>query len=210
MLKGIIFDFDGVIAESACIKSDAFMELYEPFGKDVAQKVVEHHEINDAGMSRFELFRYYHKTYLDIELSRKEEKKYINRFSKIVIEKIIKVPYVPGVIEFIDSCLNKYQLFISTGTPINEIKKILSEREINHYFNDIRGAPENKFTQIRKIMKENGFKSKELLFYGDSIIDHKAAKENDINFILRKHKNNIHVFNHYKGKSITDFNKEFV
>ena len=59
-------------------------------------------------------------------------------------------------------------------------------------------------------MKENGFKSKELLFYGDSIIDHKAAKENDINFILRKHKNNIHVFNHYKGKSITDFNKEFV
>ena len=40
MLKGIIFDFDGVIAESVQVKTDAFSSIYKPYGKDVVDKVV--------------------------------------------------------------------------------------------------------------------------------------------------------------------------
>ena len=63
MLKGIIFDFDGVIAESVQVKTDAFMELYVLYGQDVVQKVTKHHEAN-GGMSRYEKIKYYHKTLL--------------------------------------------------------------------------------------------------------------------------------------------------
>ena len=39
MLKGIIFDFDGVIAESVEVKTDAFANLYQPYGDNVVNKV---------------------------------------------------------------------------------------------------------------------------------------------------------------------------
>ena len=64
MLKGIIFDFDGVIAESVQVKSDAFAELYKPYGTEIVKKVVEHHEAN-GGMSRYEKIRFYHGSFLD-------------------------------------------------------------------------------------------------------------------------------------------------
>jgi len=62
--KNIIFDFDGVLAESVHIKTQAFYKLYEPFGVNVAEKVVQHHKAN-GGMSRFEKFPYYHKILLN-------------------------------------------------------------------------------------------------------------------------------------------------
>ena len=64
MLKGIIFDFDGVIAESVQVKSDSFAALYKPYGLDIVKKVVEHHEAN-GGMSRFYKFRLYHESFLN-------------------------------------------------------------------------------------------------------------------------------------------------
>ena len=36
--KNIIFDFDGVLAESMHIKTQAFYKLYEPFGNNVAEQ----------------------------------------------------------------------------------------------------------------------------------------------------------------------------
>ena len=51
-IKSIIFDYDGIIAESVNVKTEAFAELYKPFGKDIVQKVMKHHESN-GGVSRF-------------------------------------------------------------------------------------------------------------------------------------------------------------
>ena len=36
--KTIFWDFDGVIKDSVSVKSDAFEELFLPFGSDVAKK----------------------------------------------------------------------------------------------------------------------------------------------------------------------------
>lgn len=46
--SGNIFDFDGVIVESADIKTNAFAELFEREGKDAEEKVVEYH-LKNAG-----------------------------------------------------------------------------------------------------------------------------------------------------------------
>ena len=64
MIKNIIFDFDGVICESVDIKTDAFYEMYLPYGEEVALKVKEHH-IANGGMSRYDKFRHYEKVFLD-------------------------------------------------------------------------------------------------------------------------------------------------
>ncbi|MBT7899475.1 MAG: HAD hydrolase-like protein, partial [Candidatus Marinimicrobia bacterium] len=60
-LKGIIFDFDGVIADSVQVKTDAFASLYEQYGDNIVTKVIEHHEAN-GGMSRFKKIKLYHES----------------------------------------------------------------------------------------------------------------------------------------------------
>ena len=46
MIKAIFWDFDGVIADSVNVKTDAFYELYLPYGKNIAEKVKEYHLAN--------------------------------------------------------------------------------------------------------------------------------------------------------------------
>ena len=58
MIKAIFWDFDGVIAESVNVKTEAFYNLYLPYGIEIAEKVRRHH-LDNGGMSRFEKFRYY-------------------------------------------------------------------------------------------------------------------------------------------------------
>ena len=45
-IKNIFFDFDGVIAESVSAKTDAFKEIYLPYGNEIANKVVEYHKLH--------------------------------------------------------------------------------------------------------------------------------------------------------------------
>ena len=116
MIKAIIFDFDGVFAESLKVKADAFSEIYKPYGKEIANKVIEHHHEN-GGMSRNEKFKYYHKEFLNKAISNVELDKLCVQFSNLVIKKVILSSYVPGVMDFISANYKKYAMFISTGTP---------------------------------------------------------------------------------------------
>ena len=55
----LIFDFDGVLANSVEVKTRAFALLYKPYGEKVVEKVLEHHTANE-GISRFDKISYYH------------------------------------------------------------------------------------------------------------------------------------------------------
>ena len=56
--KILFWDFDGVIKDSVEVKTQAFFQLFEPFGELVAEKVRKHHEAH-GGMSRFDKFPIY-------------------------------------------------------------------------------------------------------------------------------------------------------
>ena len=51
--KVIFWDFDGVIKESVSIKTDAFVELFRPYGDDVCT-MIKQHNVDKLGMSRFD------------------------------------------------------------------------------------------------------------------------------------------------------------
>ena len=55
--KLLIFDFDGVIADSVDIKTEAFGELYSEFGEKIVKEVKLYHE-NNGGVSRYEKINY--------------------------------------------------------------------------------------------------------------------------------------------------------
>ena len=204
MLKGIIFDFDGVIADSIKVKTDAFASLYQQYGDNVITKVIEHHEAN-GGMSRFEKIKLYHGSYLNKVITNEGIQELANQFSKLVVKKVIESAYVPGVLKYIQKCYEKHNLFISTGTPTKEMKLILKGRGIGQFFTDVYGSPAKKTVHLNHILSKYDLKPDEMIFYGDSNSDCDAAKNARIPFVLIKNRFNQKLSTSYKGKIINDF-----
>ncbi len=182
MIKTIIFDFDGVIVDSLEVKTNAFAEMYKPFGEEVVKKVVKYH-LENGGVSRFEKFKLYHKNFLGIEVAENEIKGMVKDFSTLVLDKVIKAPYVLGAKEFIEANYDKYMMFISSGTPEFELKEICIRRGINEKFKGIYGSPSKKSTHVKKILSDWKLNSDEVLFIGDSLSDYEAAEQNDLHFL---------------------------
>ena len=204
MLKGIIFDFDGVIAESVQVKTDAFASLYKSYGENIVKKVIEHHEAN-GGMSRFEKIKLYHESFLNKVITNEEIEELANQFSKLVVKKVIDSPYVLGTLEYIQKCSTKYNLFISTGTPTNEMKQILMGRGIAEYFLEVYGTPEKKIVHVEKIINKYNYHPDELIFYGDANTDIDAAEHANIPFVLLKNNSNKKLAETFNGKIINNF-----
>lgn len=182
MIKAIIFDFDGVIADTVQVKTEAFAKLYEPYGNEVANKVVNHHLAN-GGMSRFEKFKIYHKKYLGIKLTKRKLSKLCGKFSNLVVHKVINAPYVSGAHAFIKNYFNKYSFFIVSATPQDEIETIVKLKELDSYFIKVLGSPAQKNDNINRIINEYELNISEVCYIGDSINDYNAAQSTCVKFI---------------------------
>ena len=182
MIKAIIFDFDGTIADSVDIKTDAFADLYKPYGGKIEKKVIKYH-LTHGGVSRFEKIKYFHKEFLNIDLNKDKVQQLAQSFSKLVIDKVVNAPYIEGAFEFISNNYKKYSLFISTATPTNEIIDILHRKNLIHFFKDIKGSPESKIDHVKHIISKNNYLRNETVFIGDSESDKEAAVQNNLYFI---------------------------
>tara|TARA_B100000315_G_C14549967_1_gene575270 strand:+ start:426 stop:1100 length:675 start_codon:yes stop_codon:yes gene_type:complete len=185
MIKAIIFDFDGVIVESVNVKTKAFSRIYRSYGKKIVGKVVAHH-LAHGGVSRIEKFRLYHKEFIGVDLTEQEEEQMAEKFSELVFQKVIDAPYVKGAHEFLSEYHTLYDFFVSSGTPTEEIVKIVDMRKLSVFFKGIYGSPEQKDAHVREIMENNNYGKEEIVFVGDAPSDQEAAESNNISFIARE------------------------
>ena len=177
------FDFDGVILESTNIKTEAFLEIYE--GTGFEDKIKEYHLANQ-GISRYVKFRWISEHFFKKKLSIDEEITLGNLFSEIVLDKILRAPFVPGVEQLLAELkkAGKYMV-IASGTPQEELETIVEERHLSHFFNEIYGSPNPKKEIVADVIKHKHFHQKECLFLGDASTDFEAAKTNEIHFFTR-------------------------
>ena len=181
-MKAIIFDFDGVILQSVNIKTQAFATLYSKYGDDVRKAVIAHH-LEHGGISRFEKFRIYHKKFLNYNITDYEVNQLADKFSKLVFEGVCNSPYVLGAQEFLEHVNNKYLTFICTGTPENEIIKILKHKNLSNSFYGVYGSPNDKVSIINTIISINNLSLNDVLFIGDAMTDYNASVKTGIDFV---------------------------
>ena len=184
MVNAIIFDFDGVVLESLNVKKNAFKKLYEPYGSDISKKVVEHH-LENGGVSRFDKIKFYHNIFLGEDIDEKKIQKIAQEFSEMVVNEIMKVPFVDGAKQFIEDNYKRYLMFISSATPTNELNFICKKRKIAKYFQGIFGSPDSKSKHISSIMTNYSLNNREIVFIGDSSSDLDAANKHNLTFIAR-------------------------
>ena len=183
--QAIIFDFDGVVAESGKIKTQAFAALYESYGNDIVAAVVQHHNQN-GGMSRYRKFHYYQQHFLDKPtLTADEEKELDRRFSELVVEAVIACDAVPGANELIRQQAKRIPLFVASGTPEIELKVIVERRGLSLYFKEVRGAPTLKQTLVAEIVAKHHLNPASTLMIGDALVDYESADENGLAFLGR-------------------------
>lgn len=182
--EAVIFDFDGVIVESADIKTRAFVALYEEHGAAVVAAAVAHHQAN-GGISRRKKIRHIHRQHLGIALSADALEALCQRFSGLVEEAVVACPAVAGAVSFLAAQHRRLPLFVVSGTPHEELKRIVDRRGLAGYFAGVFGSPPEKPPTIRDILRTHGLAAERVLFVGDARTDYLAAAETGLRFIGR-------------------------
>jgi len=183
--QAIIFDFDGVVAESGDIKTQAFAEMYCPHGEAIVAEVVKYHTAN-GGLSRYNKFRHFQQHLLNGPPLTPEEEKILDlRFSELVVEAVVAAEPVPGANELIHQQSERMPLFVASGTPETELKEIVERRGLTPYFTQVRGAPKLKDVLIAEILSDHGLDPKHVLMIGDAMADYHGAQANYTAFLGR-------------------------
>lgn len=182
-IKAIIFDFDGVITESMGIKENAFLFVYRDYPEHRDEISALHR--THGGMSRFEKFEIIYRDILRKPYNKRVESALNKNFSEYVYEQVIKCPYVAGAKEFLAKYYKNFLFFIVSGTPEEEMRRIVKEKKINTYFKEVFGSPPKKGELCKKILADYKLYPNEVIMVGDSIDDYEGAKEAGVQFIGR-------------------------
>lgn len=183
-IDALFFDFDGVLAESSDIKTRAFSEMYKEYGPDVLARAVAHHRAH-GGVSRIKKIRHCHRELLGTLVEGEELAALGRRFSRLVVEAVVAADWVHGAHAILDTQLGHRPMFIVSGTPEPELRDIVARRGMSHYFAAVRGSPPGKIAVINELLQAHGFIADRVLFIGDAMTDHDAAKATGLRFIGR-------------------------
>ena len=183
-IHAIVFDFDGVLAESIDVKTRAYALLFRDEGEEVVRKVIDFH-LKNGGVSRFEKIKFFYKDILHRPLSDKLFQKLCDQYSRLVVDKVVVAPWVDGARDFLTHNKKKFILAIVSGTPEDELKNIIQRRGMNHFFNSVKGSPKSKVTLLSEVMDEHKLKPKNVVFIGDAKTDWLAARETGVHFLWR-------------------------
>ena len=185
MIRGIAFDFDGVLVESVDVKTKAYARLFEEYGEGVVSRVVDYH-LKNGGISRFVKFRGIYSEILNKPLSEKKFQCLCDEFSNIVVDEVVAAPWVEGAREFLENNKNRYVFFIVSGTPQDELESIIRRREMDQYFCEVLGSPKSKETLLEGALSRLKLFPEETVFVGDAETDWNAAKKLGVAFLWRK------------------------
>ncbi len=192
-----IFDFDGVLADSVDIKTQAFKALFSEYDESIQSEVASYHE-NNKGVSRFAKLEYYHRHLLKESLDDEFITSRAQQFSELVVTKVVAAAEIPGAENFLKTWAGNRRCFVVSATPEEEIINIVQQRGWRQYFVDIYGSPDNKKANIERMFETYSITPNQCVFFGDASADCQAANSVGCKFIAVN-------YPEYDSLSIPDF-----
>ena len=174
-IDAVFFDFDGVIVESNEVKIEAFREIYAPYGDDVVARVLEEH-LRQEGVSRVVKLERFHREFLGIPLDAAALDALAARYCALVEEKVVACAQVPGALAALEAWGAVRPLYVVSGTPQEELRRIVDRRGLARHFRGVYGSPRVKTEIVGEVLGETGVAPDRALFVGDSLTDYSAAE----------------------------------
>ena len=181
-LQALFFDFDGVIVDSTYTKTEGFRTLFDEYGDEAVTKIVEYHQ-QHGGISRVEKIEYAHRNILKKPLSKEDLDRLSDKYSELVVERVIGAEWVAGANEFLDEMHGKLPIYVISGTPETELRYVLEQRSMSFYFQEILGSPIRKPEHIRNLLRKYNLNPSQCVFVGDALTDYNAALETGLHFV---------------------------
>jgi phosphoglycolate phosphatase-like HAD superfamily hydrolase len=182
-LSAIVFDFDGTIVESVNTKTEAFRTLFADYPEYVDRIVAMHTE--HGGRSRYEKFALIYRDILQREPVAGEFTSLGDRFATLVYEAVVACPYVPGALEFLREWSGCIPLIVASGTPQDELVRVIDRRGLTNHFCEVHGSPPEKEDIVRELVTRQHWQPDRVLLIGDALSDSRAAQTAGVRFIGR-------------------------
>jgi phosphoglycolate phosphatase-like HAD superfamily hydrolase len=179
VIRAAVFDFDGVVLESADIKTNAFRRLFDGNPAAVA------YHLDHQGVSRYEKFRYISTEILGGTYTERDERRLGKRFSELVLDEVLACPFVPGAEALLGRRARELPLFVASGTPEDELRTIASARGVAGWFAGIYGTPPTKAEIIGRVLDETALAPGEVAMFGDAMTDLEGAQATGVRFVGR-------------------------
>ena len=170
--KNIILDFDGVILDANRErKQNMKFVLDENLNQELSILTYDYFSKN-SGISR------------NVKLGKfvKDEfvlNKVLKEYYELNLSTLPKCQLVKGVKEFIVKYHNSKKIFILTGADEEEVKILVSNKNLNNYIFYLGGGPKSKIQHLKEIQLE-----KDTIFFGDSKYDNFTASEYKFDFVF--------------------------
>ncbi len=180
-----VFDCDGVLLDSNRAKSEAmYQSAAELFGAAPAAQLVAYHQAH-GGVSRVLKFRHFFTTFLgrtdDYEA---DLAALMARYSERVVTALRTCAVAPGLEPLLAALTDRgVRCHVLSGAEQDELRGILADRGLAHWFQGIFGSPTPKEDVLAREIAA-GTMPGPRLFLGDSRYDHQAARARACDFVF--------------------------
>lgn len=169
MVRYIIFDFDGTLADTFAVIKELAMNLDESKKKDVCFEDI-------TNMSIKEMFRKYETPLWKLP-----------RFVKVVKKQLRErietdVKTFKGLSRVLDKLSNYYSLGILSSNSRENIEKFLKRNNLDNFFRIIYSDSSifGKAVKLRKLCRKHKISRGEIIYVGDEVRDIRACRKADI------------------------------
>lgn len=181
----VIFDFDGVLAETNEIRFQGFAELFRDLPDGEMTRFMNFVRAN-GGLSRYGKIRHLYEDILRRPVSEEQIAMLAGRYSDIVKQKVIKAAPVEGSLEFLTRHQGRFEFAVVSGSDQQELRQVCRARGIEKYFQEILGSPKEKGQNLTELLANRGWEKQASVYVGDSQNDYQAAVEVGLDFIGRQ------------------------
>ncbi len=177
------FDCDGVLLESAAIKTQAFADLFAGDEPEAVAAIVALH-VRHGGLSRYAKFEMIYRDILCRPLDATESASLGRRYGELVDAAMRSCREVEGLEDALALAADATRVVIS-GTPHEDLELVLAERGLLERFDAVIGSPTEKPAAIERWLERCGVEPNEAVLVGDAWSDWDAARRTGIRFVGR-------------------------
>lgn len=176
MVKTIICDFDGTIADTL----PKIFELYDKYHEEFSLPKLSRKEAEELrNKSAFEIIRSFGISIIKIPGIANKIKKELNI-------SITEIKMFPGIVEVLKNIKTKgLQLGLLTSNSQENVEKYLEFQQINKLFDFVHSEKSlfGKSTALGKIIAKYSLEKTETVYVGDEVRDIDASRDNGIKII---------------------------